>query len=351
MSDTLLSPRTDPSNKTANQAQKGLLSSRRRRIWREYLTAYVMIAPAVILIFIFGIFPVAFALYVSIHKWRLVRSDFLGITNYEEALGNLIYTVLFLLGAGCLFGAYVFIRRARQRATENEERPWLFAIPTFFYAATIIAFGRWAFLQLPEVLDIADKIRGLEKTRELFMSLLSEAFRAETVQPAWQLFISLFLVSILLAVLFNWFIRTTDNIGYQAKMTGVWLAAVVGIGLLRTTFQAIQTAYNNAIETGTDPGIWPQLIMLSAGVLLLIIGWKVWGSIEHTDSNRAFIIRSLVTCVLLVGAVLLIIEIPTIVASGDEDLWQGLKVTIFFSMGTVPVQLTIALLLAILLYQ
>jgi multiple sugar transport system permease protein len=53
----------------------------------------------------------------------------------------------------------------------------------------------------------------------------------------------------------------------------------------------------------------------------------------------------------MVGAVMLIIEIPTILASGDEDLWQGLKVTVFFSMGTVPVQLAIALFLAVLLYQ
>jgi len=49
--------------------------------------------------------------------------------------------------------------------------------------------------------------------------------------------------------------------------------------------------------------------------------------------------------------VLLIIEIPTVVASGDPDLWNGLKVTVFFSAGTVPVQLTIALFLSVLLFQ
>ena len=38
-------------------------------------------------------------------------------------------------------------------------------------------------------------------------------------------------------------------------------------------------------------------------------------------------------------------------ASGDKDLWDGLKVTIFFSAGTVPFQLTISMFLAILLFQ
>ena len=64
------------------------LSARRLREWREYLTAYLMIAPAVTLIFIFGIFPVGFALFVSLHKWRLKRGDVIGIINYTDAVGQ-----------------------------------------------------------------------------------------------------------------------------------------------------------------------------------------------------------------------------------------------------------------------
>ena len=59
------------------------LSPRRLRAWREYLTAYVMIAPAVILIFFFGIFPVGFALFVSLYKWRLKRGGFIGLAGVE----------------------------------------------------------------------------------------------------------------------------------------------------------------------------------------------------------------------------------------------------------------------------
>ena len=42
-----------------------------------------------------------------------------------------------------------------------------------------------------------------------------------------------------------------------------------------------------------------------------------------------FALRILAAILLMVGAVLLILEIPTIVASGDSDLWDGLKVTVF----------------------
>jgi multiple sugar transport system permease protein len=351
VSDTYLSQKTDPSALADQQPSEGFLNAKRRRIWREYLTGYAMISPAMILIFVFGLFPVAFALYVSLHKWRLVRTDFIGLDHYINALDNLIYFILFLLSAVCLFGAYRLTGNIRRTAQENEERPWLFIIPCAAFTATIIAFVRWAFLLLPEVLDIADKIRGLEKTRGLFVGLLGDAFRAETVQPAWQLFLGLLVVSIILAVLVNRYKRTSNNVAYQANLTAIWLLLAVGIGLVWVNIRAIEDAYTEAFETGTDPGIWIQLIMLSSGVLLLIIGWKVWQGVDHADSNWEFVLRVLATSALLVGAVLLIFQIPTIVASGDEDMWQGLKVTIFFSMGTVPVQLAISLFLAVLLYQ
>ena len=351
MGDTVLSQPTDPSSLDASQEQQGYLSAKQRRIWREYLTGYAMISPAMILIFIFGLFPVFFALYVSLHKWRLKRTDFIGIDNYIRALDSLIYLILFMLGAGCLFAVYRIIRSTRRAAAENQERPWLLALPSLAYAATMIAFVRYVFFQLPEVLDIADKIRGVERSRELFIGLLGEAFRAETVRPAWLLFVALAAASILLAIIFNHFMRTSDNAGYQAKFTGIWLFLATGMGLLVLTYREIGDAYAEAFENGTDPGIWPQLIMLTSGVVLLIIGWKVWRGIENSESTLGVILRILGTSALLIGAVLLIMQIPTIVASGDEDMWQGLKVTIFFSLGTVPFQLAIALLLAVLLNQ
>lgn len=328
-----------------------MLTPRQRRVWGEYLTGYVMIAPAVGLIFLFGIFPVAFALYVSVHKWRLVRSDFRGVRNYYEALDKFIYTILFLMAIGCLVGAFIYLRRLYRQAKESESRPWLLAIPSLVYATTI-AFGfRWVYLLLPQVLDIADKIRGLERTRELFVSLLGEAFRAESVYPAFQQFRLLIVASLVVAILFNYFLKTSRKVAFQVSFTSLWLLVALGAALLRVTFGEVAAAYEAAREAGTDPGIWPQLIMISSGVLLLILGWLIWRSIEKAESNKSMVLRAVAAITLMVGAVMLIIEIPTILASGDPDLWQGLKVTVFFSLGTVPVQLAIALFLAVLLYR
>jgi multiple sugar transport system permease protein len=351
MSETAYTEESRATSRDVTVAKRGLITPRQRRLWGEYLTGYLMIAPAFTLIFLFGIFPVAFALYVSLHKWRLVRSDFRGILNYYEALDKFIYTVLFLMAIGCLVGAFIYLRRIYRQANESGSRPWLLAIPSLVYATTI-AFGiRWAYLLLPEGLDIADKIRGLEKTRELFVGLLGEAFRAESVFPAFQQFGALVIASLVLALLFNYFLKSSRKAAYQVYFTSFWLLAAVGVALLRVTFNEVAAAYEAARETGADPGIWPQLIMISSGFLLLIVGWLIWRTIEKAESNKSMVLRALAAIALMVGAVMLIIEIPTILASGDEDLWQGLKVTVFFSVGTVPVQLAIALFLAVLLYQ
>jgi len=40
------------------------ISPRKRRTWREWLTAYAFLSPALLLIGLFGIWPVLFAVYV-----------------------------------------------------------------------------------------------------------------------------------------------------------------------------------------------------------------------------------------------------------------------------------------------
>ena len=74
-----------------NSALRRFFSGRHGRNLREYLAAYALITPALLLIFTFGIFPVAFALYVSLHKWLIVRDEFTGLGNYVTAVGGFAY--------------------------------------------------------------------------------------------------------------------------------------------------------------------------------------------------------------------------------------------------------------------
>jgi multiple sugar transport system permease protein len=304
-----------------------------------------------ILIFIFGIFPVAFALYVSLHKWRLVRTDFLGLDNYVRAVGPLAYVFAFFLACGAVIGAYSLLRGVIQSVKENKEKPWLLSLPSILHAAAVFAFLRYAWFQLPEFLDIAIRLRGQTKTRDLFIRLLRDAFYSRNVYPAWQLFIWIFLGSIVIGVLSAYFYKGSKAFQYQAQFSIIWLALAGGVGLFYFTYRQIQNVYTIALETNTDPGIWPQVIMILAGIILVILGWISWNSAPKTNQNWKFWLRILGAFIFLSGGWILAGELPVILASGDKDLWDGLKVTLFFSAGTVPFQLTISMFLAILLFQ
>ncbi len=345
-------PAKTAETRTALSARIGAyFTERRLRFWREYLTAYLMLAPALVLILAFGIFPVIFALYVSVHRWRIVRSDYIGLENYVDAVGNVTYVVLFFLGLLALYGAYAGLKRLRGNLQEEGRIHWLLALPGLVHSAAVLALLRYGWFQLPEFLDIADKLRGQEKTRELFVQLLGEAFRAPTVQPAWRLFIVLLIASLIAGSVALLLLRNARGAEIQGRFVLVWLGLELGSGLLWFTYSQVKLAYEAALETGADPGIWPQFITITAGVILLLAAWQIWRRAEKAPSNWRFGALVLAALAMLVGGWVLIGEIPTIIAQGDKDLWNGLKVTVFFSLGTVPFQLMFAIFLAVLLFQ
>ena len=330
------------------------LTGRQIRQFREYLTAYLMIAPATLLVFTFGIFPVGFALYVSLHKWRIKKGDFRGLTNYLKAIDNLTYVILFALALGAIIAAFFILRRVFRRiaARPDGKSLWLLALPGAVISAAGFAFIRWSVLLLPEVLGIADQIWGLEKSRQLFMELLREAFLVPRVYAAWMLFLGLFLAALIAFGGTLVFFRDQKvRLPVLADFILAWMVLPLGVGLLWVTVRDIRAAYRTAIASGTDPGIWPQVVTISAGVILLAGAWRLWKSASEGRSTLGFLARIGGAVALLVGAWLLIGELPQVIAAGDEDMWNGLKVTAFYSLGTVPFQLGFSMFLAILLFQ
>jgi ABC-type sugar transport system permease subunit len=64
----------------------------------EWLTGYLFILPAVVVIFLFGLFPIGYALYMSLFRWRVRQGSFIGFSHYQNVLGNLWGALLFLAG-------------------------------------------------------------------------------------------------------------------------------------------------------------------------------------------------------------------------------------------------------------
>jgi len=81
----------------------------------ESLEGYAFVTPAVVLVGLFGIFPVFFTVFVSAHRWRIRRGDFIGAENFTDALGS--------IGLGLmLVGAVAMIVLASRLITRTRER-------------------------------------------------------------------------------------------------------------------------------------------------------------------------------------------------------------------------------------
>ena len=72
----------------------------------EKLIGYTFITPAVLIISLFGVFPVFFGMYMSVHKWKVFKGRFLGFENYQKILGDISSFWIFILGLLVMIGSY-----------------------------------------------------------------------------------------------------------------------------------------------------------------------------------------------------------------------------------------------------
>ena len=176
------------------------------------------------------------------------------------------------------------------RSQEGERiRFWLLNLPGILLAAAGLSFLNWTVVLLPNILDIANKITGVEKTRELFIRLIGEAFNAESVLSArammlWAIGLAVIFVAV---ALYLW--RVPENLQRQSELALGWMGVGVGVILLRYVYSEMMAAYDAAVETGVDPGILPQVISISSGIILLFIGWKIWSRDNDQQSNFLFV--------------------------------------------------------------
>jgi multiple sugar transport system permease protein len=84
---------------------------------RDTLTAYLFISPSVLVIGVFGIFPVFFTVYVSLFRWRLARGSFSGLDNYARLFGgNALYLILAAAAIAALALGAFLVGGGRRRA-------------------------------------------------------------------------------------------------------------------------------------------------------------------------------------------------------------------------------------------
>lgn len=363
------------------------LETQRGKAILENLTAYAFLAPAALVIFLFGIFPVVFSFFVSLYRWRRTPGDYRGLDSYIRALGELGYVSFFALAVGSIgFGLFTLWRMWQRSKTEDEPRLWAnltFIVPGAALTVATYYFGVWFFELFYEILEIPQNLLGQKITRELFIDAFIGAFGVSNVTAELDNMRFSMLAASILAVVWVFAVRSKRGGEFLtlAYMAGVSL--LIGWWMLDVTIAEIDDAAAEArveaVEDAMDEAedlelvlsqteldaiadaaaddvempIWTYTVMILGGVLLLGAAWWIWAHTvnRHDQSNLTLFLRLFAVVIAVVGAVLLIMELPPSIDNADEDVVRGFRVAAFYSAFSVPLQLTLGLALAVMLFQ
>jgi multiple sugar transport system permease protein len=330
----------------AAEPNRGFFESRRGRILLENLTGYLFITPASLILLIFGLFPVAFAFYVSLHRWRRTPDGFRGLDQYVNALGDFAFVLFFWLALGTIFFGLL-----RLRALPTHWRGLTAIIPAAALTAATGAFINWFFTLLPLILDVPARLRGSQITQDAFLREFYLSFTFPEAASAGSLFLMLFAAAVVITLAWLWLTRQSVNTLIVAWTAGI--ALLGGVWCMLLTISEINQAIADALEDGTSLPVWTQIVMIGAGVALVGLALWLWQRTLHRQelNNRAFLLRALAVSLLIVGAIALIRELPAALAEADRDVLRAFNVTLMYSAFSVPLQISLGLLLAVLLFQ
>lgn len=335
------------------QAAPRWYQGRQGRRLREVLLAYSFLAPAFLIIGLFGLFPLAFAAYESTLKGlNKIVGSYDGLGNYSKAVDSLTYIIAFWLAAGLLLYAGRTVARAFQERREQQTEPLPWVLPGLLTAVGVALFVRFVYIFLPELLLIPSKLRGQVNTQAAFRSLVGEAWLLPNVQAALWIAVAFLALGVGGAVFVNSRLpRDARDRIYFAPFASAGITLVSGGALAWLTWTEVNAAYGKALENNEGLELWSQIVTVSAGFLLLLLAWWVWESASDRPSTTAMAFRLGSAAMLMVGGWALVGELPRIIAAGDKDWWVGLLATVYYVLGTVPIQLGLSLVLAVLLFQ
>lgn len=98
-------------------------------------------------------------------------------------------------------------------------------------------------------------------------------------------------------------------------------------------------------------GDWTGLVLVLLAFLLLVLAFWVLNNAFRTLSNGKLFARILTLVLLVAFGFVLVFGWGKMIAAGEDVFLNSLIVTIFYAVGSVPVQLAIALVLAYILFQ
>lgn len=326
-------------------------STRQGRIVKENLTAFLFILPAVTIVFMFGLFPVAFAFFVSLHRWQRFPEEYQGLDNYVRSLGDFAYVFFLGLALGAILYAAVRVYRLWQQS-RGERRAWILILPGFVNAAAAAAALYWFFVVLPFILDVPRRVpRGRAGSRAAFLHEFSASFRFYQAKEAAAIMLVCAGIALVVGLLVMFFFKIKNRAGYIVQFMVIGLLLIAGAWLIYLTVDAIDQAAAAARAAHQDLPVWSYTALIGAGVALFVLAYGLWRQAIKQHDDRRFALGVVAALALLSGSYLLIVQIPQALKNADQNMMQGYWVTLLYVVGTVPIQLSLGLFFAYRLFR
>jgi len=325
---------------TVDNAEKAVVhktpffSSGSWRTIRENLTAYAFLAPALMIVFTFGIFPIFFAGYVSLYKWRIKQNEWRGLDNYINAMGDVAYVFIGLIVIALLVVGIGSAYKATKRAKEARFPSWM---PVFsLVPGALISFG------IIQILLRAITFFAWEEAIEA-----GEAARLGNVTLGLAAIVAGTVASLALQ---RFQLRFAPD-GFRSSSPDFTVSAVATVLTIGIAFVLGRFAYNT-LQASERYGLAVIRIQYLAGALaLLAVGYFIWSWGNKQDSTLKWVVSLAGGVIFIAAGVWLATIWPVVSQDSDADFYQSLGVTIWYSIGTVPMQLGISMVLAYMLYQ
>ena len=305
-----------------------LFNNRTKRQLRETLKAYAFIAPAMLLLFTFGIFPIFYAAYASLFRWRIRQGEYQGLTNYVEAMGDVAYIFFGGVALVLVITAATTLWQSVQTARQQH-------IPLRY------PFGAY----LPALIILAGS------TLLLLRALTFFAQREEYILGNASLGLLLTAVGGASAWYFHQqqthqLTTPTRTVFPNFVSPALTMLATAGLAIVILYF-----AYDDLIHSPRAAVALIRVRFLGVGLIALVLAYGLWTWSMHQPSNIR-LVGGVLGATALMGAGVNLINIwPSVRAESDPAFYRSMLVTVFYALGTVPIQLAIAMLLAILLFQ
>ncbi len=112
---------------------------------REQITGYLFILPALIIILVFGLFPIGYSLYMSLFNWRVTKGAFVGGKNYLLIFGSWTNLLITLAGIALIVVAFWIWNNAFKSLNKGQKAAKIIAAVILILGGVIFVTG-WGYM-------------------------------------------------------------------------------------------------------------------------------------------------------------------------------------------------------------